>query len=135
MEELSPEDRGRQPVGDQFPWIEVGENVFPPKSIGSFLPDLKLGIAGFLRDQIRLMITGPELEKGLTITDTVWIFLDIKSVGPRDDAPHAVMSHNQISGDGLWENVSTGTLNGRLIALGPRAQHEFWPAAATLRFE
>jgi hypothetical protein len=26
-----PEDRGRQPKGDQFPWIEVGEHIFCPK--------------------------------------------------------------------------------------------------------
>lgn len=26
-----PEERGGQPIGDQFPWIEVGEHVFGPK--------------------------------------------------------------------------------------------------------
>ncbi len=59
------------------------------------------------------------------LTDSVWLFVDIKSVGPRDDAPHAVMSHNQVSGDGLWEKPETGVRNTVLIAKGQRSNHLF----------
>jgi len=132
-ENYPPEDRGRQPVGDQFPWIEVGEQVLPPK-LNRFLSS-----KFWIRDcglpagpDQRIIISSKQLKDILQITDSVWLFIDIKSVGPRDDAPHAVMSHNQISGNGSWMNLSDGLLNDRLIALGPRAQHDFWPALPPL---
>lgn len=32
-----PDERGRMPIGDQFPWIEVGEHVLGPK-LSRWLP-------------------------------------------------------------------------------------------------
>lgn len=123
-----PDDRGRKPRGDQYPWIEVGEHVF-----GGKLPRL-LAHKFSLRDCG--LPTGPDerfivrhsdivkITKGLT--DQCWLFIDVKSVGPRDDHPHAVMSHNQISGDGIWNSVDAGVKNTVLEAVGKRTSHPFY---------
>lgn len=58
-------------------------------------------------------------------TDSVWVFIDIKSAGPRDDFNHAVMSPYQISGSGVWENVDDGVKNDPIKAVGKIATHDF----------
>lgn len=129
-----PEERGRAPIGDQYPWIEVGEH-----SVGS-----RLGRELSKRFEVRDMgfPTGAdqrfvlssdkiaELTRGLT--DSVWLLADIKSVGPRDDQDHAVMSHNQISGSGGWNTPSQGVVNEPMLAVGQRASHDFYPAIPPL---
>lgn len=122
-----PDDRGRQPVKDQFPWLEVGEHA-----IGCKLPRILSSVFS-IRDSglptgadQRLVLSQHcigRVTKGLT--DTAWLFVDIKSVGPRDDADHTVMSHNQISGDGIWRRPQTGVVNTKMKAVGPRKQHDF----------
>jgi len=59
------------------------------------------------------------------MTDAAWLMLDIKSVGPRDDANHTVMSHNQVSGNGVWKNKADGVKNRVMKAKGPMASHLF----------
>ncbi|BBD55984.1 BglI family type II restriction endonuclease [Planktothrix agardhii] len=122
-----PEERGRYPIGDQYPWIEVGEH-----SIGDKLPRL-LEPYFSIRDvglptgaDVRLVLTHPEINN-LTnsFTDTCWLFLDIKSVGPRDDQSHAVMSPNQISGSGIWDSVDGGVSNTVIVAKGRNKSHLF----------
>lgn len=122
-----PEERGRQPRGDQFPWIEVGEHA-----IGAKIARL-LGTQFEIRDtgipagpDQRFVLTSPEIHQ-LTngYTSSVWLFIDIKSVGPRDNFDHAVMSHNQISGDGVWDSFEEGVKNSVLIAQGARTSHDF----------
>lgn len=122
-----PDERGRQPKGDQFPWIEVGEHA-----VGAKLPRF-LSKAFTVRDtglptgaDQRFVLTSPTIKK-LTkgCTDSVWLFMDIKSVGPRDDFEHTVMSHNQVSGDGLWEDPDAGMKNTVLRAEGSRSSHDF----------
>lgn len=122
-----PEERGRLPIGDQYPWIEVGEHA-----IGDKLPRL-LDDRFSIRDvgipagpDVRLVLTHSEI-KNITggLTDTCWLFLDIKSVGPRDDQDHAVMSHNQISGSGRWESPKGGIVNEVMVARGKTASHLF----------
>jgi hypothetical protein len=122
-----PEERGRLPVGDQYPWIEVGEHA-----IGDKLPRLLERDFG-IRDvglptgsDVRLVLTHPEIGN-ITggFTEACWLFLDIKSVGPRDDQDHAVMSHNQISGSGKWDSPGDGIVNEIMIAKGHRASHLF----------
>lgn len=126
-ETYPPDDRGRMPRGDQFPWIEVGE-----RSIGAKLPRL-LGTQFKMRDpglpsgpDERFLLRSEEI-KLLTegLTDSVWLMIDIKSVGPRDNFSHSVMSHNQISGDGTWDNEMEGVRNTVLRAVGKRSQHLF----------
>lgn len=122
-----PEERGRQPIGDQYPWIEIGEH-----SIGDKLPRLlerKFDIADTglpTGPDVRLVISNDKI-KNITegLTDSCWLFLDIKSVGPRDDFTHAVMSHNQISGNGQWDIFTDGIRNEVVIATGQRASHPF----------
>lgn len=122
-----PLDRGRQPKGDQFPWIEVGEHA-----AGERLARI-LGAEFAVRDvglptgcDQRFLVSATvikELSSGFT--DSVFVFVDIKGVGPRDDAPHAVMSHNQVSGDGRWTVLREGVKNTVVRAIGPRSQHDF----------
>lgn len=126
-ENYPPEDRGRQPIKDQYPWIEVGEHA-----IGSKLPRLLSQIfdirdAGFPNgaDQ-RFILTNNGIGKATQgFTNSAWLFVDIKSVGPRDDQDHTVMSHNQVSGDGIWVNPNDGIRNTTLQAIGTRASHDF----------
>lgn len=122
-----PDNRGRSPKGDQFPWIEVGEHAVGRK-LARLLP-LKFNT----RDtglptgpDERFLIRSAEIETRLNgITDSAFLFSDIKSVGPRDEADHAVMSHNQISGDGIWIEENSGVLNTILTATGKRTSHGF----------
>ena len=122
-----PEERGRSPIGDQYPWIEVGEHT-----IGDKLPRL-LEPYFYIRDvglptgaDVRLVLKHPEINN-LTnrFTDTCWLFLDIKSVGPRDDQNHAVMSPNQISGSGIWDSANGGVSNKAIVAKGRNKSHLF----------
>jgi len=126
-QEYPPEERGRQPKGDQYPWIEVGEHVLGaklgrliPKVFDTRDPGLPTGPdARFLiRHQEIAKITG-------ALTNAAWLMLDIKSVGPRDDANHTVMSHNQISGDGNWTKPTAGVKNRVMKATGKRESHPF----------
>ena len=122
-----PDDRGRKPKGDQYPWIEVGEHA-----VGGKLPRL---LANDFAVRDTGLPTGPDQRFVLSsatieemtggLTDTVFLFVDIKSVGPRDDAPHVVMSHNQVSGDGIWLKEEDGVRNTVITALGERARHDF----------
>lgn len=122
-----PDERGRQPVGDQFPWIEVGEHAIGRKLSRLLARDFDIRDTGIpTGPDERFLLSSPSIGKSLeNETESAWVFIDIKSVGPRDEAPHAVMSHNQISGDGVWTKLETGMKNTVLNATGARAQHNF----------
>ena len=129
-----PDERGRDPIGDQYPWIEVGEHAIGTKIARSMYEDFIVSDLGFPTgaDQ-RFVLTSPHIAT-LTggLTDTAWLFLDIKSVGPRDDQDHTVMSHNQISGSGEWNKPDEGTTNATMLAQGKTASHLFHPALPPL---
>ncbi len=94
-----PEQRGRQPIGNSIPWLELGE-----KTIGS-------NIIGKLSNHFP-DITFPGLPTGGDIrfaTDNVYIHLDIKLTGPNDNPDEVVVPPNQVSGDG--KNWDDGILN------------------------
>ena len=129
-----PEDRGRAPVGDQVPWIEVGEH-----SVGDKLTRLASALYGvrevglpsgaddrfvFSSDRIS------EITKGYT--NSAFLFLDIKSVGPRDDADHTVLSPYQVSGDGCWSRAEDNLMNSPMRAVGRRSSYEFFPAISPI---
>lgn len=129
-ENYPPEERGRDPKGDQYPWIEVGEHAIGTKIARSMYEDFIVSDIGFPTgaDQ-RFVLSSPDfLELTDGLTNTVWLFLDIKSVGPRDDQDHTVMSHNQISGSGEWVHESQGVQNSIMVAQGKNAKHDFHPA-------
>lgn len=126
-ENYPPEDRGRQPIMDQYPWLEVGEHA-----IGAKLPRLLVNSFDVRDTGIptgadqRFVISSKNiLEATQGFTNSAWLFIDIKSVGLRDDQDHTVMSHNQVSGDGTWENSQAGVRNSILQAIGARASHDF----------
>lgn len=74
----------------------------------------------------RLVLTHRAIGKCLGgYTDSAWLFVDVKSVGPRDNFDHTVMSHNQVSGDGRWENPEDGVKNTVMKATGARSSHLF----------
>ena len=122
-----PEDRGRAPKHDQFPWIEVGEQVFGSK-LSRFLdknftvkdPGIPSG------SDYRYLISSPDIRSILGFTDSIWLFVDIKSVGPRDNFDHAVMSTYQISGSGDWSVMDQGVKNEPINAIGSRNNHLFY---------
>jgi len=108
-----PDDRGRSPVGDQIPWIEVGEHAIGHK-LNRFISKIfsirETGLPSgadnrFLLKSERIL----EITQGLT--DSIMVFLDIKSVGPRDDFEHTVISPYQVSGDGKWDSISISMLH------------------------
>ncbi len=126
-ENYPPEDRGRQPIKDQYPWIEVGEHAIGSKLSRLLNSSFRVRDTGLPTgsDQ-RFVLTNDTITNATGgITDSVWFFVDIKSVGPRDDQHHTVMSHNQVSGDGLWINLTGGVKNTILQATGTRASHDF----------
>ncbi len=104
-----PDQRGRMPKGDQYPWIEVGEQVFGNKLMRLLAGRFKLRDAGLPSGpDKRMIMSSDDITSACSnFTDSCWLFLDIKSVGPRDDQEHAVMSHNQVSGDGKWNKEDT----------------------------
>ena len=125
-----PLARGRSPIGDQYPWIEVGEQtvakhlnyqikkVFPQWRH----PGIPSGSDG------RVLIAGKDIERILKgKTQSAWLFYDVKSVGPRDEAEHAVMSHTQVSGAGVWNAHHDGIQNPLMTAKGKRREHAFYP--------
>ena len=100
-----PEDRGRDPVGDQIPWIEVGEH-----SIGENVSRILFKYATIREVGLpsgpdnRFVVKSDFIQQSTNFTDCAMLFMDIKSVGPRDDADHIVLSPYQASGDGIWTN-------------------------------
>ena len=122
----SPLDRGRAPRGDQYPWIEVGEQVFGNKLARYFANNFNIKDSGLPSgSDDRCIISSERIRQILGITDSVWMFIDIKSAGPRDDYNHAVMSPYQISGSGNWERENDGIMNDPIMANGVRKSHEF----------
>lgn len=121
-----PLDRGRAPVGDQYPWIEVGEQVFGNKLSRYFASNFSVKDSGLPSGaDDRCIISSERIKQILKNTNSVWVFVDIKSDGPRDDFNHAVMSPYQVSGSGNWEIKEAGVKNDPIIASGKIATHDF----------
>ena len=122
-----PEDRGRQPIKDQYPWIEVGEHAIGAKLPRLLERDFGIRDTGLPTGADQRFVLTHDIIKTATagFTNAAWMFVDIKSVGPRDDQDHTVMSHNQVSGDGIWNAPEDGVKNTILEAVGARASHDF----------
>ena len=111
----APKQRGRAPVGDSYPWSEVGE-----KSLAS-----NLLRAIVLR---RAEVTFPGLPFGADVrcaTPEAMLHIDIKMTGPRDSVDEIVAPPQQISGDGItWDQ---GILNSSFWVQGQRSGFNFQP--------
>lgn len=121
-----PEERGRSPRGDQFPWIEVGEHSVGFKLtriLSSRVAIREIGLPSGT-DQ-RFILQSKELGERCKITNQAMLFVDVKSVGPRDDADHTVLSTYQVSGDGIWKSPKAGVKNSVMTARGSVAAHAF----------
>lgn len=128
-----PENRGRQPIGDQIPWIEVGEHAIGRKLsrlISNKFFIREVGLPAGPDD--RFLLQSDKLRSLTSITDSIMFFSDIKSVGPRDDAEHIVLSPYQVSGEGLWDAPHLNVYNNVMQAVGTRTRHDFWPAIPPL---
>lgn len=125
-----PDNRGRMPKGDQFPWLEVGEHVFCQKLSRLLSKSFSIRDCGIpTGPDERFVISSDEISEICdNLTNSCWVFIDIKSVGPRDDQEHAVMSHNQISGNGLWNTCDEGVINDIIQARGKQTSHPFYCA-------
>lgn len=122
-----PLDRCRAPVGDQYPWIEVGEQVFGNKLQRHLNANFSVKDSGLPSGaDDRCIISSERIRQILGNTDSVWVFIDIKSTGPRDDFDHAVMSPYQVSGSGEWEIVADGMKNNPIKAEGKLVTHDFF---------
>ncbi|MBN2068881.1 MAG: BglI family type II restriction endonuclease [Opitutales bacterium] len=121
-----PDERGRSPRGDQFPWIEVGEHALGTR-LYHYFQKFNAKDVGLPTGADQRFVIKSDFIRDIThgLTNSAWVFIDIKSVGPRDDFDHAVMSHNQISGDGVWDNEFIGLRNKILTATGKRTSHPF----------
>lgn len=126
-QQYPPDDRGRAPVGDQYPWIEVGEHALGAKLPRFLSSEFQVSDPGLPTgaDERFVLRARDVLRMTAGLTDAVWLFVDIKSVGPRDDQDHTVMSHNQVSGDGTWTSQAKGIRNSVLKARGTRTSHDF----------
>jgi hypothetical protein len=124
-----PEERGRSPRGDQFPWIEVGEHSVGFKLARILSSRVKIREIGLPSgtDQ-RFLLQSEKFESLCQITKQVMLFMDVKSVGPRDDFDHTVLSTYQVSGDGIWKSPNAGVKNSAMTARGGRATHPFYCA-------
>ena len=125
-----PEERGRAPIGDQIPWIEVGEHAVGHKLtrlIAEKYPIEEVGLPSGADN--RFVLYSDEIFRITNgVTDCVFVFLDIKSVGPRDNFDNTVLSPYQVSGDGLWASPEENMKNTPVLAQGERASHLFYPA-------
>lgn len=122
-----PLERGRAPIGDQYPWIEVGEQVFGNKLHRHFNANFSVKDSGLPSGaDDRCIISSERIRQILGNTDSVWVFIDIKSAGPRDNFNHAVMSPYQISGSGSWAKTADGMKNSPIKAQGKIATHDFF---------
>ncbi len=132
--EYQPVKRGRDPRGDQVPWIEVGEHAVGEKlkRYISFKYNIsEVGIPSGADD--RFILKSSEILKITDgLTDTAFLFMDIKSVGPRDNFEHAVLSPYQVSGDGIWDEPQNNMKNSVMKAMGKRVVHNFYPAIAPI---
>lgn len=129
-----PEDRGRAPIGDQVPWIEVGEHAVGHKLdriIGTKYNISEVGLPSGADN--RFVIYHNEIDKITNgFTNCAFVFLDIKSVGPRDNFEHTVLSPYQVSGDGIWTSPDTNMTNSPMEAKGKRTSHTFFPAISPI---
>ena len=87
-----PDDRGRQPRGDQIPWIEVGEHAVGDNIVSTLHELGQVRFEGIpAGPDLRFTLRSDEL-KNLSngLIDGYWSMTDVKSVGPRDDFDHVV---------------------------------------------
>lgn len=127
-----PLERGKASRGDQVPWIEVGEFAVGDKLkrlIESNYSVREVGLPSGT-DTRYLIQTKSISDITLGFLDSAFIFLDIKSVGPRDNFENAAASPYQVSGNGVWEAWKELLKNSPILSVGPRAQHLFYPALA-----
>lgn len=124
-----PEERGRAPVGDQIPWIEVGEHAIGHQLSRLLSRAYDISEVGLPSGADNRFIIKSDTIRSIThYTDSAMVYLDIKSVGPRDDAENTVLSPYQVSGDGIWDDLNSGVHNSEMTAQGVRASHPFFPA-------
>ena len=129
-----PDDRGRAPIGDQIPWIEVGEHSIGHKLCRLIAQEYKISEVGLPSGADNRFVLYSEKISEITngFTDCAFVFLDIKSVGPRDNFAHTVISPYQVSGDGIWDNVEDNLHNSIMSATGKQVSHIFHPAISPI---
>src|SRR6202012_6246009 len=80
----------------------------------------------------RFLLQSEKFESICQIIKQIMLFMDVKSVGPRDEFDHTVLSTYQVSGDGIWKSPTAGVKNSAMTARGGRATHPFYCALPPL---
>ncbi|MGN0706714.1 MAG: BglI family type II restriction endonuclease [Faecalibacterium sp.] len=129
-----PDDRGRLPIGDQIPWIEVGEQSVGHKLSRFISRNYKISEVGLPSgaDNRFVLYSDDILHITNGLTNCAFVHLDIKSVGPRDNFDHTVISPYQVSGDGIWAHPNQNLKNSTMTAFGKRVSHPFYPAISPI---
>ena len=124
-----PAERGNKPVGDQVPWIEVGEHSVGhriERLMGSRFNIREIGMPSGTDD--RFILSNSRLKDILKITSSAMVFLDVKSTGPRDSHTDLVVSPYQVSGDGIWNELDNRIENSVVKANGKLKEASFQPS-------
>ena len=133
-QQYQPANRGRGPKGDQMPWIEVGEHAVGERFSRLLTKEFDVRNPGTPIGSDNRCLISSTLISTVTqsLTSSVFLSVDTKSAGPRDNYPHIVVSPNQVSGDGVWAIAETGIVNSPTEAVGSRRRHSFQPTLPPL---
>ncbi len=132
--EYPPDNTGRAPAGDPVPGIEGGEHAVGHKLNRLISTNYEIYEVGLPSGADNRFVLVSEEIANITrgLTDRVFLFLDIKSVGPRDNSDHTVISPYQVSGDGIWRDPAENLVNSTMEARGKSASHVFYPAISPI---
>lgn len=130
----TPYDRGRAPVGDQIPWIEVGEHSVGHKLCRLISQNYRISEIGLPSGADNRFVLYSDKILNITdgLTNCAFVQLDIKSVGPRDNADHTVISPYQVSGNGIWNQPDENMNNSTMLVKGKRTSHIFYPSISPI---
>jgi hypothetical protein len=113
-----PQQRGRMPIGDSVPYIEVGET-----SLTANITRLISNSDDFVGVRFPGLPAGGDMR---FMTNDAFIHLDIKVTGPRDELEKVVLPPHQYSGDGAnWGD--DGVVNSTVSVYGWRTITPFIP--------
>lgn len=125
-----PDGQGKSAAGDQIPWLEVGEHAVGHKLSRLIASDYQIAEIGLPTGADNRFVLYSDEISDITheTTDCAFVHLTIKSVGPGSDQGSTIVSPNQISGNGIWEQSADNVENALITASGPDCYHAFHPA-------
>lgn len=125
-----PDGQGKAAAGEPIPWLEVGEHAVGHKLSRLIASDYQIAEIGLPTGADNRFVLYSDEISGITheMTDCAFVHLTIKSAGPGADQGSTVISPNQMSGNGIWEQSADNVENALIFASGPDSGHAFHPA-------